>query len=293
MNKLTQEERSRIVEIYLSSNASIVTVQRDFMRTFNVRHSPSRKCIVNTVQRFRQFGNVADKKRSGRPRTSRSEINIQNVQDDVQDNPMTSLRKRGNQLGLSTRSLGRILKDMKFHPYKIQLTHKLEITDHPKRLHLATNFLQLADAHDDFISHLIMSDEAHFHLSGYVNKQNFRYWSAENPKIIHAVPLHSQKVTVWCGMSCDRIFGPYFFENEDGVTETVTGASYRKCIQECLMADIHGTNMWFQQDGATAHTAKESIQLLKTLFPSRLISRFGDVAWAPRSPDLTPLDFFL
>jgi hypothetical protein len=25
-----------------------------------------------------------------------------------------------------------------------------------------------------------MTDEAHFHLSGYVNKQNYRYWAAEN-----------------------------------------------------------------------------------------------------------------
>jgi hypothetical protein len=25
------------------------------------------------------------------------------------------------------------------------------------------------------------SDEAHVHLSGTVNKQNFRYWAAENP----------------------------------------------------------------------------------------------------------------
>lgn len=28
---------------------------------------------------------------------------------------------------------------------------------------------------------LIMRDEAHFNLDGYVNKQNFCYWSATNP----------------------------------------------------------------------------------------------------------------
>ena len=33
-------------------------------------------------------------------------------------------------------------------------------------------------------SHLIMSDEAHFPLSGYVKKQNCSYWSAENTRII-------------------------------------------------------------------------------------------------------------
>ena len=42
--------------------------------------------------------------------------------------------------------------------------------------------------------------------------------------------------------------------------------------------------MWFQQDGATAHTARKSIQLLKTLFSSLLISRFGNVPWESRFP---------
>ena len=59
-----------------------------------------------------------------------------------------------------------------------------------------------------------MSDEAHFHLSGYVNKQNCRYWNVKNLKIIHELPLHPQKVTVRCGMTCERIIGHYFFQNE-------------------------------------------------------------------------------
>ncbi|XP_014471890.1 PREDICTED: uncharacterized protein LOC106742984 [Dinoponera quadriceps] len=42
-----------------------------------------------------------------------------------------------------------------------------------------------------------MNDEAHFHLSGYVNKQNFHYWAPENPNELHERPLHSAKVTVW------------------------------------------------------------------------------------------------
>ncbi|CAF4889820.1 unnamed protein product [Pieris macdunnoughi] len=51
--------------------------------------------------------------------------------------------------------------------------------------------------------------------------------------------------------------------------------------------------MWFQQDGAKCHTARETIQLLHQSFPGRVISRFGDQNWPPRSCDLTPLDFFL
>ncbi|GFT73413.1 putative DD41D transposase [Trichonephila clavipes] len=51
--------------------------------------------------------------------------------------------------------------------------------------------------------------------------------------------------------------------------------------------------LWFQQDGATCHTARATIDLLKDTFGDRLISRFGPVNWPPRSCDLPPLDYFL
>jgi len=51
--------------------------------------------------------------------------------------------------------------------------------------------------------------------------------------------------------------------------------------------------LWFQQDGATAHTAVISIAALRHLFPQWVISHFGDVPWPPRLPDLTAPDFFL
>ncbi|GFU18048.1 uncharacterized protein TNCV_1446101 [Trichonephila clavipes] len=51
--------------------------------------------------------------------------------------------------------------------------------------------------------------------------------------------------------------------------------------------------LWFQQDGATCHTARATIDLLKDTFGDRLTSRFGPVNRPPRSCDLTPLDYFL
>ncbi|GFU57190.1 transposable element Tc3 transposase [Trichonephila clavipes] len=51
--------------------------------------------------------------------------------------------------------------------------------------------------------------------------------------------------------------------------------------------------LWFQPDGATCHTARATINLLKDTFDDRLISRFGPVSRSPRSCDLTPLDYFL
>ena len=99
-----------------------------------------------------------------------------------------SIRVPSAQLRLFTGSLRRIMNHLKLHRYKIQLTQELHIVDHQKGLDLARDFLQLAS--DDFISRLIMSDEAHFNLPEHVNKQNCRYWSADNPIIIHEHPLH-------------------------------------------------------------------------------------------------------
>ncbi|GFU25671.1 uncharacterized protein TNCV_4190821 [Trichonephila clavipes] len=43
----------------------------------------------------------------------------------------------------------------------------------------------------------IISDEAHFWLNGYVNKQNCRIWSEANPQVYVETPLHPEKLTVW------------------------------------------------------------------------------------------------
>jgi hypothetical protein len=48
----------------------------------------------------------------------------------------------------------------------------------------------------------------------------------------------------------------------------------------------------FQQDGAPAHYLEEVREYINTRFPGRWIARAAPIAWPPRSPDLTPLDFF-
>jgi hypothetical protein len=50
-------------------------------------------------------------------------------------------------------------------------------------------------------------------------------------------------------------------------------------------------NVWFQQDGAIAHTARQSMTFLRGMFPGHLVSQFGDIPWPAHSPDLTAPDF--
>ena len=60
-----------------------------------------------------------------------------------------------------------------------------------------------------------------------------------------------------------------------------------------LLTDQNPDNVWFQQDGATSHSSRRSLRILRDMFPGHLVSLRGDIGWPSRSPDLTPCDFFL
>ena len=44
---------------------------------------------------------------------------------------------------------------------------------------------------------IIFSDEAHFDLGVYVNKQNYRIWGTGNPHAYIEKPTQTKRVTVW------------------------------------------------------------------------------------------------
>ena len=107
----------------------------------------------------------------------RTPENIAAVRQAIVRSPHRYGRRHSMSLGLSEGSVRLILhKDLHFYPYKFQVTDAL----HER----------------DYVNKLLMSDESHFHLSGFVKKQNFRYWCATNPMELHERPLHSFRVTV-------------------------------------------------------------------------------------------------
>ena len=98
------------------------------------------------------------------------------------------------------------------------------------------------------------------------------------------------------GFMSRDIIGPFFFENEQEDAVTVNSERYRAMLNEFLFTknkeeDID--NIWFQQHDATCHTAEATLDLLRSVFEDRIISRRANVVWPPRSCDLTPLDNYL
>jgi hypothetical protein len=76
------------------------------------------------------------------------------------------------------------------------------------------------------------------------------------------------------------------------------GRSYLCFLQEFLLPRLDALpfsercSMWLQHDGAPPHNALCARNFLDDKFPSRWIGRGGPIEWPPRSPDLSPLDFF-
>lgn len=290
------EELTFVTENYFRTN-SIITAQRKFKTHFNTLYAPSRKVILRCAQNFRKTGSIHLKKK-GSIRSTRTPQNIEKVQEVMERSPHKSIRRLSQEVGVSTSSTYRMLTlDLKLYPYKMQVTQQLKEKDKAARLEFAQWFVKKCDDNDEFLSLLITSDEAHFSLSGYVNRQNCRFWATDNPKEVFEKPLHSPRVTVWCALTSNEIIGPYFFEDDEGNAVTVNGKRYCALLRRYFIPKLKRKNLihsaWFQQDGATCHTSKDSMALLREQFSGRLVSRWGDVSWPPRSPDLTPLDFFL
>lgn len=299
MEQWSKQQRSFAVKAFYQSG-SYTAARRRFRLHFRINRNrpvPSVNSIKLWVQNFENIGETRNR-RGGSARSVRTPENIERVRVAMTRSPRTSARRHSIGLRISNSSLRRVLKlDLHYHPYKIQVVQALNENDFAARRHFCETFLGMIEENEDLHTLLWMSDEAHFHLSGYVNKQNFRYWSDENPQELHQKPLHSAKVTVWCAMCSTGIIGPFFFENERGQAVTVNAERYSEMLRTFFIPRLreHGLNdeTIFQQDGATSHTARVSMNLLNEVFPNRVISRNGAIPWPARSPDLTACDFFL
>lgn len=131
------EERAFAVEAYFSSGRSVIATQRAFRNRFNLAPLapvPDRKSIVTWVTTFRQTAS-ATKRRTGVPRPVRSPENIEAVRASMLRSPRRSARKHASALGLSDRSVRRILRDdLHFHPYKMAIVQELSERDFNSRM---------------------------------------------------------------------------------------------------------------------------------------------------------------
>ena len=100
-------------------------------------------------------------------------------------------------------------------------------------------------------------------------------------------------MNVWCGVLGNKLIGPFVFDNN------LTGNAYEVFLRNelpGLLEDIPlmiRSQMYFQHDGAPPHYTRHVREFLNESFPNRWLGRGGPIAWPPRSPDLTPMDYYL
>lgn len=301
MVQLTTQQRVFVVKTWISTR-SFIEVKRLFQNNFPEREPPTRKTIWINVKKYENHGTSLNRNigNSGRRRTARSDENITRVQDILADPPI-GFSSRRNGLGLSQSTFTRIVKkDLKWHPYKMRIRHELKPTDYNRRVVFCEWLLR--KCHDRrFLANIIIGDEAGFAMNGEVNSQNVRRYAprGEPPNFNYDRKDSRSKHNVWIGLCGNGVlFGPYFFEG------TITGMNYLQMLNEELFPQLlntfggqfhngHFSRLWWFQDGAPAHRLNQVQEWLSEFFPNHIVALNRETEWPPRSPDLTPCDYFL
>jgi hypothetical protein len=272
-----------------------VRSNREAAREFNARHPerpPIHHSVVANVNRlFNVTGNVV----RSRPRINRRHPLDAAILAEYHNNPCTSLRDMARNLNITYTKIWRCLRRHKLKPYKPKFLHTLEEGDTQRRMEYCLwcqgNYLN----DREFLKNIMFSDEATFTTNGVVSAQNCRYWATENPNwVINCKRQYSQKVNVWCALLNTKIIGPFFFFNTLNAERFLNflNTEFMDAIEELPLIDRR--ELYIQLDGASVHNARIVRTWLDDNFPLRWIGRNSSlIEWPPRSPDITPLDFFL
>ncbi|XP_053385765.1 uncharacterized protein LOC128550550 [Mercenaria mercenaria] len=115
-----------------------------------------------------------------------------------------------------------------------------------------------------------------------------RFWANEQPHCF----------TVWCAMSSHGVIGPYVFKDTVDSQRNLSLLK-NKFVPALRKRTENMQDVWFMQDGATAHTSNIVLDYLHETFGDKVTSRrYPEVkdcgqSWPAHSPDLNPCDYFL
>ena len=297
MPRLNKEQRIWVCE-EMARLANAAEVVRRWPALWPDIPVPNVSTIKRLWKKFENHGTCLKRNQgnSGRPRTARNQGNLERVRESLAQNGARSSRRNG--LGLTQSSFVRIVKEIRFHPFVVGRRQKLENGDPAKRLEFCNWILDSVALEPDMISNFITSDEAVFSLNSEVimkNDVHYARFGSGHPEH-HYVNFKqgAGQLMVWVGLTKNgNIFGPHFVQGTLDTTEYLRIIRYHVIQREFREQGIEKERMWWQQDGASAHTSNRSIRYLQTQFPGKVVSKKGDILWPPHSPDLAICDFFL
>lgn len=285
----TSVQRTDMVAFYFTSQSTVQT-QTLFRERYPDCPTPTRALINRTVQNLRDYGQfsvpVHAQDRSRWPR--HSEAFRTRIFRYFSRHPEASTRDAAARFGTSQFFIWKLLNAAGLHPFHFQKVQDIVLADYPRRVQFCRWVLQ------NLHLNILWSDEATFTRVGLFNVHNEHLWCEANPHATRRDSFQSRfSVNVWAGILNNHLIGPHFIDGN------LNGPKYEDFLRNILPTLLQEVpqeninNLYYQQDGAPAHFALRVRNYLDECFPERWIGRNGPVAWPPRSPDLTPLDFFL
>lgn len=291
----SNEELADIHYMYGFCDGNARAAAREYALRYPNRQPPNRRTFSETHRRFREGTLFTQMERPG---NEQHDVAVEElILDAVNENPTTSTRRIAAQVGVPHTKVWRVLHKGKKHPFHFTPVQELLPADLPLRVNFCREMLQ-RDVRgvpaSMFLRSIVWTDEAQFTRDGITNFHNLHEWANENP--------HNKKenafqrrfdVSVWARIIDNTLIGPKV------LPPRLNSQNYLEFLREVMPEILEEVplavrnHFFYQQDGAPAHYGLIVRDWLHTNFPQRWIGRAGPIAWPPRSPDLTPLDFFL
>jgi hypothetical protein len=183
---------------------SAIKCRRNIRRQFRDERAPSRQTIKNLANQLWSTGLLVDKKEKRKYRVLTGKLDYSGAR--LEHTPRKPLKHLARETAVSTSSTRTATQLLKLRPYKATEIHA-RLAD--MRSSWQGSFLQLV-LREINPQLTFCYDEEWFHLQGYINMQNNRYWSSKNPRLTNEVPLHPVKVSVWCTVSARIVVSVFF-----------------------------------------------------------------------------------
>lgn len=294
MRVYPREERIDMIFILGECLQNSLLASRIYAERFPDRNHPNKAAFERLLIQFKETGSVEYRKVPLRKPVIENEDTEFAVIAAVVENPHIGQNQIAQNNNISQASVSRILHKHNYHPYKIQRHQELSENDFDKRVQFCMWVLDKVAESEQFFGHVLFSDECTFHNNGSFNRHNFHYYLDSNPHQFRIINnQHRWSVNVWGGVMGRYVIGPYFFDgNSSGITFLDFLENEFPLLLEDIPLEIRRI-MWLQMDGAPPHFFVGVRRFLHVHFRNRWIGRNGSTEWPPRSPDLTPPDFFL
>lgn len=255
--------------------------------------------LKRLLRKIDTTGSAARKSGSGRRRTVRTNENVNVVEHLVlsqEDAPGThkTVRQIARETGIAKSSVHDIIHaELKLKCFKKKRAQDLTEANKNKRLSCSKQLLRRYSEHA--VAFIWFTDEKLFTVAPPVNLQNDRVYATVGTRKKHITAdrllrkrsTFSKSVMVSVGVSALGCTNLIFID--PGVK--INGSYYRDTLlrHHLLPAirSISGDFFTFQQDGAPAHRARETVAMLEADTPDFI----NPQQWPPNSPDLNPVDY--